>query len=389
MNLSKTRLLVFFLVFLSAYGWADVQWLRYRTSARIDQELSASTRRVYRQFEAQRPQGVRCPEFVSDQPRFIKWDSPMDSRGFRWVALDRSTAHGRYDRLYIDTNGDGHLDDETPHQGRQQDQYNVGFDPVPVYLTGDDGLITYHLSMEFYSYNEQSTYLRISTGGFYEGTVLIDGNAVACLLIDYNGNGTFDDTAEDFNGDRIWLGQGNGRREFYVGRYIEYDDRLYRLNVSRDGAFIGLTSAPDVPYGVVEVPAAITKFSAGGRNGLYEKIPQDGRVRLPEGEYRIQRWEIARKDKGQDWTLSGSGFPRAQTFSVRPDVPAAMDVGEPVFSRLSVTERSGVYAVNQTLRGKQGEQISLLRNGRQPAAPKVSIRTKTGDYDRTFSLEYG
>ena len=34
----------------------------------------------------------------------------MDSQGFRWIALDRSTPYGQqHDLLYIDSNGDGHL----------------------------------------------------------------------------------------------------------------------------------------------------------------------------------------------------------------------------------------------------------------------------------------
>jgi hypothetical protein len=66
-----------------------------------------------------------------------------------------------------------------------------------------------------------------------------------------------------------------------------------------------------------------------------------------------------------------------------------LDIGEPVFSRLSVSQRQGIYTINQELRGRMNEQVSMLQYGRRPPAPKVRIRSKTGEYDRTFSLEYG
>ena len=90
--------LLCFLAF-SVCGLADVQWLRYRSSANVGEELNVSVSRVYRRFESSRPEGVRCPEFKTDSPLFIKWTTPMDAQGFRWIAMDRSTAHGHYDLL--------------------------------------------------------------------------------------------------------------------------------------------------------------------------------------------------------------------------------------------------------------------------------------------------
>lgn len=380
----------FFLVFSVSAAMGDVQWLRYRTSKDTGQEVGASVNRVYRSFEPQRPAHVRCPEFKSDNPLFIKWYTPMDSQGFRWIALDRSTPYGQqHDLLYIDSNGDGHLDDEKPYQGQRSDQYRMAFDPFPVYLIGEDGPITYHLACQFYSYDERSRYLMMSSGGYYEGTVLIGDESAGCVLVDTNGNGTFDDTAEDFNADRILLGEPQNRREYFIGRYLDYKGTLYRLQVARDGAFVSIAAAPDVVFGVVQIPESVTKFSAGGVNGMYDKTPQNGYVRLPEGTYRVYQWEIARQDKGRDWTLRGNNFPRQESFTVSADTPVRLDIGEPVFSRLSVSQRQGIYTINQELRGRMNEQVSMLQYGRQPPAPKVRIRSKTGEYDRTFSLEYG
>jgi hypothetical protein len=48
-----------------------------------------------------------------------------------------------------------------------------------------------------------------------------------------------------------------------------------------------------------------------------------------------------------------------------------------------------MHSFNQQLVGKSGERISLTKAGRQPSAPRIHVRNKTGEYDRTFALEYG
>ena len=35
------------------------------------------------------------------------------------------------------------------------------------------------------------------------------------------------------------------------------------------------------------------------------------------------------------------------------------------------------------------ERIELTRNGSQPRAPKLHIKSKDGSYDRSFNFEYG
>lgn len=389
MRLIKTRVFVSCFVMLSAFGLAEVQWLRYHTSTNPRDELNTQGNQYYRQFENVRPEGVRCPEFKSDKPLFIKWNTPMDERGFRWIAMDRSATSGLYDLFYIDSNGNGHLDDEKPYQGRIGDQYRKTFDPIAVYFKGEDGPVTYHLACEFYSDDPQRSYLCISAGSYYEGTILIDGESVPCVLFDFNGNGAFDDKSGSYDTDRILLGSESNRQNMFLGRYLEYKDKLYRINVARDGAFVEITPAPDVAYGVVNVPANLTEFSASGINGLYTRAPKDGQLRLPEGTYRIYGWKIERNEKGQKWSLSGSDVPGDYTITVSSQSAVTVDVGEPVFSQLSVSEQKGIYSINQEFRGKLGERISIMKGSNRPPSPKVAIRSKSGEYDRTFSLEYG
>ena len=217
----------------------------------------------------------------------------MDPAGFRWVVFDRNHKYGLYDILYIDSDGDGHLDDEQKIEGRQTDQYEVEFGGVPVYFDGDDGPITYHLNMRFYSYNERSTYVYAYSGCWYEGQVVIGGQPKRCILVDYNCNGAFDDKSDNFNCDRILLGPDENRQTGWVGNFLEIDKSLYRLSIAKDGAFLELEAAPDVAYGTVTMPETITSFSAGGINGMFQRTVENGKVTLPEGQYRVYSWEIA------------------------------------------------------------------------------------------------
>jgi hypothetical protein len=372
---------------LQAVVFAQPQWLQYKTSLYMEDEFSTSSR--YFPLE-KKPADVRMPKFGQYDQKFGKWQHSMDGGKVRWIALDRTRKSGLMDLLYIDSNGDGHLDDEKPYKGVVSDRYRMMFGPVAVHFKGEDGPITYHLNLQYYSYEEQSSYLVISTGCWYEGEVLIDGKPTRVTLIDYNANGTFSDKAESSDCDRILIGPESRRKSYYVGNYLELGDKLYRVTIAKDGATVEITAAQDAAYGKVKVPETITTFTAAGVNGLFERKPAAGEVSLPEGRYRVHEWTIERKDdKGKNWTLTGSNFPNEKAFTVAKDGTSELDIGEPAISVVSHTIRNNAYYFNQELVGKMGESIRLRVGGRQPDAPSLHIYSKSGEYDRTFKLEYG
>ena len=98
------------------------QWLEYHTS---------NDGRAYHPMEltTNPPPGVALPK-LNAPPYFARWLTPMDPAGGRWLCLDRTRKSGPYDRLFIDSNGNGRLDDETPIKARL-DSYNAYF-PQPL-----------------------------------------------------------------------------------------------------------------------------------------------------------------------------------------------------------------------------------------------------------------
>ena len=373
---------------LQSLLFASPQWLQYRTSGRAKDIVGG--RSQYMQPEKSNLDSEKIPETNESDPIFVKWNGSLGKDGFRWIMLGKKHKHGLCDLLYIDSDGDGDLTDEQKIEGKQTNQYEVEFPGVPVYFEGEDGPITYHLNLHYYKHNEDNERLSAYAGCWYEGQVKIGDKKTHFVLVDYNCNGTFDDKSKDFNSDRILIGPEQKTVEHYVGNFLEYDEKLYRVNIAEDGAFIDLTPSSEVTYGTITMPESITSFSAGGMNGMFNRTVENGQATLPEGDYRVYSWEIARNDnKGVEWKLEGSGFPSNKNFVVKADSAANLDIGEPVFSKLDSESKNGAYSFNQSLSGKSGERISLTKAGRRVPAPKVHIRNKTGKYDRTFTLEYG
>jgi len=367
----------------------EEQWLQYRSAP----EVSLAGVSVYWQnltVTSEAPAGVELPEFKTETPYFVQWATPMVSAGHLWIALDRTTNSGVYDRLYIDADGDGHLKDEEPVSAHRMSQYSGYFGPVKVVFEIEDGPVTYHLNIRFYT-NGDRRYFDVSPGGWYEGPITVGGEKMQCVLFDRNVNGAFDDKSLDpGQSDRIQIKADKDAVSLFVGRYLDIDGTLYCPQIARDGAFLKLAKAQDVSYGRVAVAKNLFECSFGGENGLFIVSPKDGICRLPVGTYQVDSWASEQTDaEGKKWRLSGTNFPGSSAFEVTPDKEEALEVGQPIVATLDAREREGTYSFSHQLKGKDGERVSLTCNGSRPRAPRLKIVNKAGTYDRTYSFSYG
>ena len=358
------------------------QWLEYHT---------ASQGSSYQQITltANAPPGVALPKFNA-KPWFARWLTPMDPSGGRWLCLDRSRKSGPYDRLYIDSNGNGRLDDKTPLQARIE-SYTANFPPARLVFKGEDGPITYHLDFEFFQYETNPAQLEASAGGWYEGVVNFDGVKKRLHLIDGNVNGTFNDVAPDpYQSDRVQI-EGDKTSEHYLGRMLEVDGKFFRIEVARDGAFVKVQKVDNATLGQVNVPTNIPEFVACGENGHFVRRPVNGQFTLPAGHYRTLQWTINRKDeKGAAWTLTGSSFPGAASFDVAADKTAALEIGEPVQAVLGAREGANrQITFDLRFEGRQKESIQMLRGGERPAGPKLILANAGGKLVSTNTFEFG
>ncbi len=382
--------LVLSVVLASAVPAQNEQWLQYR-SANEARQMVADIGYQFMQPSSTKPEGVKLPSLKSDRPLFLDWKTPMVAPGKIWMAFDKSNPKGEYDRLYLDANANGDLSDDPVYQPYRRESSMSYFGPVKVVFAAADGPITYHLSMELRTYSGRTDCL-LSPACWYEGQITVGGAKKRCMLIDHNVNGAFNDKSRDYSqSDRIRLGEQSGYEGGAVGNYVEVDNKLYKVEIARDGACLTLTEAKDVPHGVVRLADNITTVIASGENGSFVRQPERGVCKLPVGEYRVDSWTIARKDDGgAKWEMKGTMPPSGSGgFTVAADKEASLAFGEPIYSTVQTTKSGSIYAFEQKLQGRQGERVVLTRNGSQPPPPRLHIRNRDGTYDRSISSEYG
>lgn len=365
----------------TAVGQSE-QWLEYHTG---------TEGRAYHRMELSTnpPPGVALPK-LNASPYFAHWLTPMDPAGGRWLCFDRTRKSGPYDRLFIDSNGNGRLDDKAPVQARL-DSSSALFPPASIVFKGEDGPITYHLVFRFYQYENSAPQLLASSGGWYEGEVNFGGVKKRIQLIDGNVNGTFNDLAPNpYDSDRVQVdGDKVGVR--FLGRMLEVDGKFFRIEVARDGAFVKVQKAENVTLGRVSVPENISEFAAYGENGHFVRKPVNGELTLPAGNYRLFRWMINRKDeKGVPWTLSGYSFPDTAAFEVAADKADTLDIGEPVQAVLKADQQPNrQIRFDLSFIGHQKESIEMLRDGQRPRGPKLMLANADGSLCYTNTFEFG
>jgi hypothetical protein len=364
------------------------QWLRYNYGSDTRQ-AGASMHPL--KVTKDRPAGVELPAFNDSQPMFAVWESPMAKGGKVHIALDRSDKKKSYDLLYIDSDCDGSLKDETPVKATSKDEYYNTFGPVKVLLEGDDGPTAYHLNFMLYKYDASIPQLYAISGCWYEGIITVGGEKKRCVLTDADADGTFNETSKNYYGaDRIVIGEGPNEVTAIVGKFLQVEDKLYRLEVARDGAYIKISPADDAVLGTIKMPSEINELTAAGENGLFKVLPKNGTGSIPEGKYRIHRWVIERNDgKGDNWKLEGEDFRESADFEVKKDGTAYLAVGEPITSKMNVQVKRGKYAFEHSLTGRLGERAALMKNNARVPAPKLRVVSKDGTFDHRYSFEYG
>ena len=358
------------------------QWLQYHTSreGRSDHYVDLLTNP---------PPNVALPK-LNAKPYFARWTTPLDPNGGRWLCLDRTRKSGPYDRLYIDTKGDGRLDDKAAIGTTRMDQYSAYFEPARLVFKGEDGPITYHLVLRFMKYDGGPTYLLASSGGYYAGEVDLGGKKRHMEFIDGNVNGTFNDQASDANNtDRLEV-QNDKVGERYLGKLLEVDNQFYRIEVARDGACVKVQKADDLEMGKVRVAETISKFVAFGQNGHFMRQPLKGELTLPAGKYGILEWTINRKDsRGAAWDLTGSNLKDTANFEVVAGKPATVPVGEPVRAVVRAEELTNRVEFNLSFLGHYDEKVQIRKGDQNPPGPRLTLANLDGTYRSTNTFEFG
>jgi len=368
------------------------QWLQYTTSPqyiripyRVYEPVCESTKTA--------PDGVALPAFKGSTQLYAKWLTPMVEAGYLWMAFDRTGLHG-YDALYIDSNCDGSLAGETPVKPLFVTGDGTRFEAAKIVFPGEDGPITYHLYVSV-SGSANEEFVTAGAGCWYKGTIKAGGSAYEIALVDYDSNGTFDDTSDKyFEADQILVKQGDEMAVSCVGKYIQLGGALYEPQVARDGASIGIAPAAEAPMGTLRVPDAITRLAIHGLNGLLRYEPAKGAANVPAGSYRVYEWEIDRTDTaGRKFTVVANAWLAiGAPFEIVEGKETALDIGEPFRATIGVAARGpGEHLLDETLQARGGEYLIMYQKDKKEYAPAPNVRITNADgtYNRVFATQYG
>jgi len=316
----------------------------------------------------------------------------MTPVGYVALAYDAAPGNTANQLLFIDRDCDGSLADEEPITSTQHDRNWTMFGFVPIVFPTENGPVTYHLDVQVYRFGgDDNLRFYFRAGGWYEGLIRIEEKEYKCILVDYNSNGTFNDSGEIFHhSDRITIGTKEGFESYWLGKYIQIDGTLFTAAAEMDGAFVTVERAENVPLGRVAVPADVCRLSLAGKEGhIRLDLPSD-QPSVPAGNWCLEEWWMSRLgDDGRKWTLKGRNTPRSADVVIRENQSNSIDLGEPVTASLEVTAKKGAYDFDQKLRGRLGEKIYLDVNGKRAPAPRLLITSADGTYKEELTFKYG
>ena len=116
--------------------------------------------------------------------------------------------------------------------------------------------------------------------------------------------------------------------------------------------------------------------------------PDQGAGKLLVGDYRIDSWQIDRKDdKGKNWALRGSYLRNQGDFEITEGAETSMEIGEPVSAGLSARLNGDSYEFSKSLQGSLGESLTITSNGRDVRDLwKMKGTNKEGTFERIYPI---
>ena len=390
----------------AAAGPAE-QWLQY-SSSDTPSGAVASTIGQELKLTDKAPPGLALPKFKSDKPLFALWKVKLDRPPARvavdggiWLALDQSRKDGPYDLLYADAKAEGTLADASPIKADASEEHPESsyayarFLQVRFTLPGADGPAAYHAQFT-YVHRGAERYVRVTSACWYEGQITIDGRKLWCLLADNNANTRFDDSGTSRDAcDRIGVATAREKSSQYsatryVGKHLQLDEKLYRVTIAPDGAFVQFAPAGPLPAGTIRVPDGVDEFAVFGPMGNFSCKPVAGSASMPAGKYMLDNWRQARNDAaGARWLIFDPGNTTVRPFTVEPNKEVVLDIGEPFVWEVSARRSGADYSINLIIRSRKGDYLRRKLGDEMPPQPRVRIRSADGKYDKTFDLAYG
>ena len=386
---------------LNPVATLDVDWLKegqmlYRISSLLRNEVGSVDGQSLRATE--KPPSLRGePRYGSSQPRYFVWEA---NGGPRTLVLDASSGQ-RYDRLFVDQNGDGRLSESEQVRGWRR-QENLMFGPVKVSIPTDHGPRTYHFLARCYVHNRSYQRLYLESACYYTGRLCLGDKSHKVALVDNNANGVFHDVSTvPGDGDRLLIdlnddGQfavhsTDDSETFPLSNLLPVGDTYLTLEVASDGSQLA-TAVAELKFGQVRCATGAFQVLLGSPEGILRVQTEDGQAPVPVGEYRLVMTSLTRTDEqGRRWELrsNAQGNP-GSPVKIAEDKTTALPLGAPLQGQVRAYVQGREVSFSLQLTDPAGLAVSNISvDGQQPAPPKLHIRSTTGKEIGLYDFHYG
>ena len=376
-----------------------------------------------------------------------KKEEPKKAAAFRPVP---------YDRLYIDSDHDGDLTDEkvveagSTRNANANTYFSTSFPRIDVPIEIESEKLDYAFVLEVTAYGaETHGYVNSSfrAAACREGEITLAGKKHRLLLLDFNGNGRFDDQPElnasirtsdnrvyASSGDRLYVDPvleatyrnpydiTSGNDIYEVSRLIQVDGRFHELSISPSGDKLTLEPSK-IPVGYVTNPTQDFSAVLYGDQGIVKiRSDESGKAVLPVGSWKLMNYTLDRTGFQQAKQAEPAGLssvlevlsdalgPTVEARAPHSTIVAAnatskyeavevkdgqtveLPFGPPYRPTVDVQYRQGADQVSlgMSLIGSAGETCSTMQiNGTQPGKPKFTITTADGKTVAEGEFEYG
>jgi len=392
---------------------------------------------VYVQGQYVQPR-TRSEERLSAEPRYrskvplyaaVRFGKEGDTR--YTIVLDESRGTGRgYDILYVDRNNNEDLTDDPRIMGRvtQRGQTMGNFGPVEVMIDYGDRTAPYYFSMEYYKFGEQriqrsmgevqNFQLTLRTAGYYTGTVSFGASEHQIAIVDFNGNGIFNERSRprsngpdgrlyatgdhvlvDANDDGLFeAGYTDGDEAYPYAKYLQVDGRWYSLDTSVHGSMVEIQE-PALKLGTIDVADQSSSGSLllASSSGVL-RVQTGQKVQVPADTYQVYNHSTSVSHSTGNWRYDAQGTTAGKKFQAVEGNSVAVEFGAPLvinikrnqYGRGGRAKAGGTVNLSLTISGQGGELYTNIRkNNGQPPAPTFEAIDENGEVVGQGTFEYG
>lgn len=404
-----TRYLLCVGLMVLAGAWAHAQAigiaLQYQTT-NADEQFSPPNGNGTIKLDVKPPSGVKAPEAKGT---VMYGQITLGTRAYALALC--ADKQQRFSTCIVDVNCNRDLTDDAPW-----------VEPANVFPGGSDYLVQWNLrdlksevaghEMPFdggFMYQSGApTSGFVFASGSYAGEFTAGGKKYTFVLCDGNANGVYGEIVTmGGEGDVFLVGETGAiddMNRFALGKYVSLDGTLYEVATEPGAPKVILTPSKD---GVQALPLALETQRLqlyNQESGVVLSCYRPGaKVSVPKGDYRIDRYQLLRKDEaGAVWSLQA--VPGQAPILAGADGKAVV-YGEPFRPSVAVMKTSEAVSAELefTIVGAGGERVDWLTRltaqpGKiemsaakpdRPVEPMYRVVTPDGEVVAQGSFEYG